>query len=94
MVAQHHERWDGTGYPYGLAGEDISLGARIVAVADAYEAMTGGRTYRAQRTPRRARIEIMQLAGTQFDPSAARAFLGIPERALLREIGDDEALTG
>jgi HD-GYP domain-containing protein (c-di-GMP phosphodiesterase class II) len=76
-IEQHHERWDGRGYPFGLAGEEIALGARIVAVADAYSAMTSVRPYRRALTPAAARAELAQGAGTQFDPNVVRAFLDI-----------------
>lgn len=81
VVEQHHERWDGAGYPLGLAGEGISLGARIVAVADAYETMTSGRPYQPPRTALSARTELERCAGTQFDPEIVRAFLELsPEQ--------------
>jgi diguanylate cyclase (GGDEF)-like protein len=71
-----HERWDGTGYPDGLAGEAIPLVARIVAVADAFEAMTSGdRPYRQPRPYADAVAEILACAGTQFDPEVVRAFV-------------------
>ncbi|MBS3938410.1 MAG: diguanylate cyclase [Peptococcaceae bacterium] len=74
-ILQHHERWDGTGYPQGLQGEAISLLARIVAVVDAYDAMTSDRAYRPALTPTAARQEIESAAGTQFDPRIVAAFL-------------------
>jgi titin len=74
-IAQHHERFDGTGYPYGLAGEDISLGGRIVAVADSYETMTAIRSYKAELSAEAARRELVRCAGTQFDPAIVRTFL-------------------
>jgi len=71
-----HERWDGSGYPDGLSGDEIPLASRIVAVADAYEAMTSGdRPYRAPRSPAAAVAEIIACGGTQFDPEAVRAFM-------------------
>ena len=81
-ILHHHERWDGTGYPFGLAGEAISLGGRIVAVADAFEAMTATRTYNTPRTLDQARQELAASAGTHFDPAVVRAFLGVPLRRL------------
>ena len=75
-IAQHHEKYDGTGYPYGLAGEGISLGGRIVAVADCYETMTAVRSYKAAMTPAAARRELAACAGSHFDPVIVRAFLG------------------
>ena len=77
-IEQHHERHDGTGYPRGLAGDDICLGARIVAVADSYEAMTARRSYSQPMTQVAARKRVAELSGTQFDPEVVRAFLGIP----------------
>ena len=67
-VLHHHERFDGNGYPDGLAGEDIPIGSRILLVADAYEAMTTDRLYRSTRTADDALAEVMRCAGTQFDP--------------------------
>ncbi len=71
VVRHHHERWDGDGYPDGLAGDQIPLGARIVAVADAFDAMTTARPYRAALTPEDAVREIETEAGQQFDPGIA-----------------------
>ena len=73
-VLHHHERWDGSGYPDGLAGEDIPLGSRIVYVAEVYDAMTFGRLYRSPRTREAALEEIDRCAGAQFDPQVVRAF--------------------
>ena len=75
VVAQHHERWDGTGYPAGLQGTEITLGGRIVAVADAFEVMTAGRTYAGAIASPSARAELERCAGSQFDPTVVRAFL-------------------
>ena len=74
IVRHHHERWDGRGYPSGLAGQDIPLWARIVALADAYEAMTAGRPYRPAKSPSEALTEIEENSGTQFDPKLVRLF--------------------
>ena len=74
IVRHHHERWDGRGYPSGLAGQDIPLWARIVALADAYEAMTAGRPYRPARSPAEAMAEIEKNSGTQFDPKLVKLF--------------------
>jgi diguanylate cyclase (GGDEF)-like protein len=73
-VRHHHERWDGTGYPLGLAGESIPLGARIIFVADAFDAMTTDRTYRSATSPQRAFAELERCASTQFDPRVVEAF--------------------
>ena len=74
-IAQHHERFDGKGYPYGLAGEDISLGGRIVAVADSFETMTAVRSYKTALSTEAARQELVACAGAHFDPNVVRAFL-------------------
>jgi diguanylate cyclase (GGDEF)-like protein len=74
LVLHHHERWDGGGYPDGLAGEEIPLGARIIFVADAYDAMTWDRTYRPKRSSHAALVELRRCAGTQFDPDIVAAF--------------------
>jgi putative nucleotidyltransferase with HDIG domain len=74
-IAQHHERYDGKGYPFGLAGEDISLGGRIVAVADSFETMTAVRSYKSALSTEAARQELVDCAGAQFDPTIVRAFL-------------------
>jgi diguanylate cyclase (GGDEF)-like protein len=83
LVRASHERWDGTGYPDQLAGEAIPLGARIVAVCDAYEAMTADRAYRKALSPYAARQELSAHAGSQFDPVVVAAFLAAvdPDRA-------------
>src|SRR4051812_6832481 len=75
MVRSHHERWDGRGYPDGLAGEDIPLAARILAVADTVDAMTSNRSYRAALPIEKAVQEVRDLAGVQFCPTVAAAFL-------------------
>jgi putative nucleotidyltransferase with HDIG domain len=76
-VLLHHERWDGNGYPYGLGGEAIPLEARILAVADAYDAMTSRRPYRDPRTREEALAEVERCAGSQFDPQIARVFVAL-----------------
>lgn len=76
-MAEHHEKYDGSGYPRGLAGQEISLGARIVAVADAYDVMTAVRSYKPAMTPQAARAELLACAGTHFDPAIVRAFLDV-----------------
>lgn len=75
MVRHDHERWDGGGYPDRLAGERIPLGARIIAVVDAYHAMISDRPYRQAMTREAARRELREHAGTQFDPRVVRVFL-------------------
>ncbi|WP_342626188.1 HD-GYP domain-containing protein [Oceanithermus profundus] len=79
IIKYHHERWDGRGYPEGLAGQEIPLWARIVGLADAYEAMTAGRPYQKAKTPEDALREIEDLAGIQFDPKLVRLFREIWE---------------
>ncbi|MFQ5654543.1 MAG: HD domain-containing phosphohydrolase [Planctomycetota bacterium] len=74
-VYHHHERWDGEGYPEGLGGEEIPLAARIIAVADAYDAMTNHRSYRRARSVEVVERIIREAAGTQFDREIALAFL-------------------
>lgn len=74
VIRHHHERWDGSGYPDKLAGEAIPLGARIIAVADAFDAMTSDRVYRAALTPEVAFAELRKGAGTQFDPQLVELF--------------------
>jgi diguanylate cyclase (GGDEF)-like protein len=85
-VRAHHERIDGYGYPHGLSGASISLEARILAVADAYEAMIARRSYRSGMSPEDARTELRRCAGTQFDPMIVEAFV----RALEADDADGE----
>lgn len=73
LILSHHEHWDGQGYPRGLAGGEIPLPARILAVADAFEVMTTGRPYRKPLTPEAALAELARCAGSQFDPEVVRA---------------------
>lgn len=73
----HHEKWDGSGYPNGLAGNDIPLAARIVAVADAYEVMTATRAYKTPMSAEEARRELALSSGTHFDPEVVRATLAL-----------------
>jgi len=79
IVLAHQERYDGTGYPNGLNGEDIPLGARIFAVADTLDAMTSDRPYRRALSLEQAKAEIARCSGTQFDPKIAAAFLSLPD---------------
>jgi putative nucleotidyltransferase with HDIG domain len=74
-VLSHHERPDGRGYPHGLAGEEVSIEARILAVTDAYEAMTSDRVYRRAISRPAACVELRRCAGTQFDAIVVEAFL-------------------
>jgi putative nucleotidyltransferase with HDIG domain len=75
MVAHHHEFFDGSGYPQGLAGSQIPLGARIVAIADAYDTITSERTYKKAHTPEEAFQELERCGAAQFDPELVRAFI-------------------
>jgi len=78
LVLHHHERYDGNGYPHGLKGEDIPIGARLLAVADAYEAMTSPRPYRERTlTHKEALEELERNMGTQFDPDVVESFVDI-----------------
>jgi putative nucleotidyltransferase with HDIG domain len=78
IVYAHQEHWDGSGYPRGLKGEEIPLGARIFAVADTLDAITSDRPYRAKRGVEEARKEIVTWSGRQFDPNVVSVFLSIP----------------
>ncbi|TMK34281.1 MAG: HD domain-containing protein [Actinobacteria bacterium] len=79
VVAAHHERWDGTGYPRRLRGHQIPVAARIFAVIDAFDAMTNDRPYRAAMKFDAALAEIERGAGTQFQPEIVEAFLSLAE---------------
>jgi putative nucleotidyltransferase with HDIG domain len=78
VVAQHHEKWDGSGYPLGLRGEEIDLNARIFAVADAFDAMISDRVYRRGRSYEAAALELGKWSGRQFDPQVVEAFHRVP----------------
>src|SRR5581483_10770152 len=84
-VLHHHERWDGSGYPNGIAGDEIPLGARIIFAADAFDSMTSNRLYKPPRSRRAAIAELERCAGTHFDPDVVRA--------LLRSLGAIEPLS-
>jgi response regulator RpfG family c-di-GMP phosphodiesterase len=98
VVLLHHERWDGGGYPRGLAGEEIPLVARVTAVADAFDAMTSDRSYRPSKSQEQAAGELRRFAGSQFDPRVVEAFLGMlknyqePEQEPSRRLGPPEML--
>ena len=85
IVLAHQERWDGKGYPRGLPGEEIPLGARIFAIADTLDAITSNRPYREGQPLEKARSEIARYAGVQFDPRCAEAFLSL-DPALLQAL--------
>jgi HD-GYP domain-containing protein (c-di-GMP phosphodiesterase class II) len=74
-VLYHHERWDGSGYPHGLAGEEIPIEARVLGVADAFDAMTSVRSYRPALSVEQALDELQRCAGSQFDPDLAETFV-------------------
>lgn len=84
IVLAHHERFDGAGYPRGLSHAGIPLGARLFSVADAYDALTSHRPYRAARSHAEAVAEIRAGAGAQFDPEVVEAFISVPEEDLQR----------
>ena len=79
VIFYHQEKYDGSGYPFGLKGDDIPFGSRILAVADAYEAMTSHRVYRLALNPEEARQELYHNRGTHFDPQVVEAFLHVAE---------------
>jgi response regulator RpfG family c-di-GMP phosphodiesterase len=89
VVRHHHERWDGAGYPDGLRADEIPLGARVFAVADALDAITSDRPYRRARTWAYARTEILDEAGRQFDPTVVEAFSDA--EPVMREIAEELA---
>jgi putative nucleotidyltransferase with HDIG domain len=80
IVLSHHERYDGTGYPRGLAGDEIPIGARIFMIADAFDAMTSNRAYRSAMPAEEALAEILRNSGSQFDPAAVKAFLSVYQK--------------
>jgi ribonuclease P protein subunit RPR2 len=82
VVRSHHERWDGGGYPDGLAAEQIPWPARVFAVADTLDALTSERPYRPAASLADARVVIRDAAGTQFDPAVVAAFCDLPDRPL------------
>jgi putative two-component system response regulator len=83
IALSHHERWDGTGYPRGLAGEEIPMSGRIVAVADVFDALTHARPYKEPWPLERAVEEILSQSGRQFDARVVEAFARLDHRSLL-----------
>lgn len=79
LAYAHHENYDATGYPRGLRGEEIPLGARIVAIANTLDSITNDLPYRGKRSLHEAKAEILRCAGTQFDPHIVEVFLSIPD---------------
>ena len=86
IVVAHHERWDGMGYPHGLAKEAIPISARILCVVDSYDAMISDRPYRKPHSAAEARAELQRCSGSQFDPLVVEAFLQV--------LDEQEALQG
>ena len=80
LILYHHERWDGKGYPAGLKGEEIPIGARIIAISDVYQALTSNRPYRKAYSKKEAMNIIKKGAGTQFDPRIVDTFLKIVKK--------------
>ena len=85
-ILHHHEHYDGSGYPSGLKGEDIPSEARILAIADAYDAMTSLRSYRERLAPQQALDELKRCAGTQFDPVLVDIFCKMMQPTLVKEL--------
>ena len=85
-ILDHQERWDGTGYPNGLQGQDISIEGRILAVCDAFDAMLTDRPYRPARTETEAIEELLRCAGSHFDPEVVKAFLTARDKGLAAEM--------
>lgn len=92
VVGEHHEKYDGSGYPSGLRGENIHINARIFAVADAFDAITSDRPYRKSASYADARAEVVANEGRHFDPAVVRAFLAVPEAewSEIRKIAESE----
>ncbi|HEY7628516.1 MAG TPA: HD domain-containing phosphohydrolase [Ilumatobacteraceae bacterium] len=86
-IGEHHEQYDGSGYPRGLAGTDIAFAGRLVAIADVFDVITAARSYKKPMTIQEARLEITRCAGTQFDPEMVRAFLQISIGDLRKAMG-------
>jgi HD-GYP domain-containing protein (c-di-GMP phosphodiesterase class II) len=95
IVAQHHERYNGSGYPNRLEGENICLGARIFAVADTVDAITSDRPYRKARPFEEAAEELVKCSDTHFDPLIVKAFLAIPlnDWAEIRQLSNEPGMT-
>jgi putative nucleotidyltransferase with HDIG domain len=93
-IAEHHERFDGTGYPLGLSGRDISVAGRIVAVADSFEVITASRAYKKAMTRGAALAEMVRCSGTQFDPEIVRALLEVSAPRLRWAMGPTSWLVG
>ena len=83
-VVGHHERWDGRGYPRGIAGEDLPIGARCLAIADAFDAMTSARSYKAAYSVDFACQELISQSGRQFDPMLVPVFLELIKNGTIK----------
>jgi len=94
IVRNHHEHYDGSGYPDRLRGTEISLGARIVAVADAFDAITGPRPYRVARSIQQALEELRRCSGTQFDPTVVDAMMRLMAKGELKVLNDATLTNG
>ena len=94
VIEEHHERWDGTGYPAGRSGQELSIGSRIVQVADSFEVMTAARSYKRPVRKDAALRELVRCAGSQFDPAVVRAIVAVPSRRLLWAMGPTAWLAG
>jgi putative two-component system response regulator len=90
IALTHHERWDGKGYPNGLAGTDIPIAGRIVTVADVFDALTHARPYKPAWATREAVAEIFHQAGRQFDPTVVDVFMGLDHDALVGPAGESQ----
>ncbi len=88
----HHERWDGSGYPKGLAGEQIPIEGRLLAIADAFDAMTSNRVYRRGRSPEAAIEEVERCAGNHFDPTLAKLFVEVYRAGKINYILQNKAI--
>ena len=92
IALSHHERWDGVGYPHGLSGENIPVAARLVAIADVFDALTHERPYKHAWKISDAVAEVERMAGSQFDPALVEVFVGLDHEALLGPVGQGAAL--
>jgi HD-GYP domain-containing protein (c-di-GMP phosphodiesterase class II) len=79
LILKHHERWDGKGYPLGLKGKETPIECRILAIVDAYDAMTNGRPYSKAKHKKEALAELRRRAGSQFDPELVELFISVVE---------------
>lgn len=93
IVRHHHERWDGKGYPKGLKGQEIPLGARILAVVDCYDALTSDRPYRPRMTRQQAEQELKDKKGTAYDPWIVDSFIGILDELEAADLADQQIPT-